>query len=345
MKRYTGQKALYEAISRSRGKAKQGSILEKLRPAAPPRQGGPVAQEPQPPVEPPDPESMALEPSELQAIEMPLQPIVEPETESEREPMAEMPPEPVEDASPESPEHIEPAVMPRPVERLASPIPPGRMQRWLRPRPVQFNEGRIEVSVPYYVGLIAVLTISVVVLAAYRLGQARSNGQVNDAGGPVQAAVDRSGVSASPPTRPASAEPVMTKTDRPPANPPAGTAGQPSVTAPATQGDHWIVLAQYRRYEDFEPVIKHFAGHGIQLGYVSLDRLREFFAANKLNSRQLSGDGYLLVTMDYFENPNAAGTDGYKMKQEIIRIGALYRGKAPRVWSRLRRSISVMLTR
>ncbi len=32
MKRYTGQQALYEAISRSRAKTKQGSILEKLRP-------------------------------------------------------------------------------------------------------------------------------------------------------------------------------------------------------------------------------------------------------------------------------------------------------------------------
>ena len=32
MKRYTGQQALYEAISRSRAKAKQGSILDKLLP-------------------------------------------------------------------------------------------------------------------------------------------------------------------------------------------------------------------------------------------------------------------------------------------------------------------------
>ena len=51
MKRYTGQQALYEAISRSRAKAKQGSILEKLRPESF-KPEDPAVQAPTPPTEP-----------------------------------------------------------------------------------------------------------------------------------------------------------------------------------------------------------------------------------------------------------------------------------------------------
>ena len=51
MKRYTGQKALYEAISRSRAKAKRGNILEKFLPEAA-RQEKPAPEEGQPQVEP-----------------------------------------------------------------------------------------------------------------------------------------------------------------------------------------------------------------------------------------------------------------------------------------------------
>ncbi len=73
----------------------------------------------------------------------------------------------------------EPVVKPRPIERAAHLVVPSPVQTWLKPRPVQLNEGRIEVSVPYYVGAIAGLVVLVVVLAAFRLGQAGSDGQVN----------------------------------------------------------------------------------------------------------------------------------------------------------------------
>jgi hypothetical protein len=102
------------------------------------------------------------------------------------------------------------------------------------------------------------------------------------------------------------------------------------VASTKTQGDHWIVLAQYRRQEDFVPVVQHFAEHGISLAPVSLERAREFFAANGLNVGVLpSGDGFLLVTTDAFNNPKVVGTDGYTMVQKIADVGAQYKGKAP----------------
>jgi hypothetical protein len=54
------------------------------------------------------------------------------------------------------------------------------------------------------------------------------------------------------------------------------------------------------------------------------------FAKYNLDAGRLpSGDGFLLVTADFFENPRLAGTNGYKMLQKIIEVGARYKGKAP----------------
>ncbi len=99
----------------------------------------------------------------------------------------------------------------------------------------------------------------------------------------------------------------------------------------AVQGDHWIVLAQYRRQEDFEPVVQHFRRERDQSWRrVAALSLRKYFATNDLNAGVLpSGDGFLLVTADAFGNPKIAGTDGYKMKQRITEVGAQYKGKAP----------------
>ena len=156
MKRYTGQQALYEAISRSRAKAKQGSILEKLRPE-PSKPEKPAIQESTPTVGPEQaaeqtPGPAVQEPVEPQAAETPLQPQAEPEPPTQ--PVVETALEALSEAAAEPAESVEPVVRPRPVERVAHLAPPKPVQAWLRPRPVQLNEGRIEVSVPYYVGAI-----------------------------------------------------------------------------------------------------------------------------------------------------------------------------------------------
>jgi hypothetical protein len=92
MKRYTGQKALYEAISRSRDKAKQHSILEKLRPvlSKPPTTPG---QEIGPAMTPEQTEQTPVqELAEPEVVEMPPAPAVE--LPLQAEPELELPPEP-----------------------------------------------------------------------------------------------------------------------------------------------------------------------------------------------------------------------------------------------------------
>jgi len=316
MKRYTGQQALYEAISRSRGKAKRGSILEKLRPVLP-KEGDPVAPQPQPPaeltqlpVETPGP--VVLEPSEPQAAEMPPQPVVE--QDAQVEPLVESLPEVVTPS--------EPAVKPRPVERLASAVLPSRVQAWLRPRPVQFNEGRIEVSVPYYVGLIAALVLCMVVLIAFRLGQARAGGQ-------APAAVNPGGVSAERPARPAAGNPATTDASRTLPNAPAVTADQKNVVPAVSGGDHLIVLTTYGTDRDLEPVRQHFARYGISLEILPLDRAAEVWVQCGFDPATAPrGSGFWLVTR-LCSNPKIPGSDGEKLKQRITEVGALYKGKAP----------------
>jgi len=45
---------------------------------------------------------------------------------------------------------------------------------------------------------------------------------------------------------------------------------------------------------------------------------------------QLENGQYLLRTVEqYVRNPASPGTDGFEAKREIIRVGALYKGKAP----------------
>lgn len=330
MKRYTGQQALYEAISRSRAKAKQASILEKLRPE-PPQPDDPAAPS-QPPMEPeqtpaPIQEPAAQEPIEPQAVETP-QPVVE---EQAQPVPVELPPEPASEVSPEPVDQFEPTVWSRPAERVLHPASPSPVKTWLRPRPVQLNEGRIEISVPYYVGVIAGLVILVVVLTAYRIGQGRSNGQVADAAGKqVQPGTDGSGARPNPPMGTSPQNTTATDTGRPQSNPGSPTATRQGAAVAASQGDHWLVLATSKQESDFEPVVRHFAEHGIKLGVVSFSALREHLTKVGLNPGVVpSGDGFLLVTYDALENPNVPGTDGYKMKQKITEVGALYKGKAP----------------
>ena len=56
---------------------------------------------------------------------------------------------------------------------------------------------------------------------------------------------------------------------------------------------------------------KHFAEYGIET---------EIFRQN---------NSYFLVTRNRYDNPSKAGTDGYKARQQIIKVGAEYKGKAP----------------
>lgn len=276
MKRYTGQKALYEAISRSQRKAKRGSIIERLR-SPTPKPDKPAREEPKPPP-------------------------VGVEGPAEVPPAAEERPEPG-------------AVEPRPVERVGRPASPGLGQTWLRPKPVQLNAGRVEISVPYHVAIAIALAVVLLILVAFKLGQISRNAQAT--AGTVG--------SGAPAGRPGRAAPQDAATAG------AGRAKLDTPVAPPAAGgrDHWIVLAQYKRRADLDKVVEYFGSHGIALGVMPLDeQSRQAFADLGFNASVLpSGNDYLLITKDLYNNPQNPGTDGYEMKERIAELGAKY--KAP----------------
>lgn len=177
--------------------------------------------------------------------------------------------------------------------------------QWRRkPRVVQYNNGRIEFSVPYQMGIAVVLGLVVVMLLAFRAGQ--RSVVVEKAGAnspPVNAARNRQ-------------DPVVggnkaVRNDTTPEKATMQDSGK--VGAAATTGSNVIVLVQYRSERDLVPVRAHFASYGIATEIVPL------------------GGQYFLVTQDrYNYNSFAPGGDGYLAKQRIAEVGADYKGKAPK---------------
>jgi len=177
--------------------------------------------------------------------------------------------------------------------------PPGTTQWPTRPRIVQFNAGRVEFSMPYQLAVAVLLGIVFLVLLFYRLGQ----WSVSE----IQ----------KPNTADMTAVPDGIEVPRPG---PGEAVGQPQPLPPAAPaadtGDHVIVLVEYARRADLVPVQRHFAEYGVETEIVPK-----------------SDGGYYLWTKSRYGNPERPGTDGYveirKAKQRIVRIGALYKGRAP----------------
>jgi hypothetical protein len=172
-----------------------------------------------------------------------------------------------------------------------------------RPRMLQFNAGRVEISVPYEYAVAFVLFIVLIGLLAYRAGQRQGQSLQVGPIGPVD--LQGSVKNASLPS-------VDTRGI---AKIPESGAGKETrriekVRMVEPLADHRIVIQQYQVYADLVPVQKHFAEYGI---------------GTEIEQR---GDWYFLATQDRFENPEKPGTDGYAMKQKIMEIGASYR--APR---------------
>ncbi len=323
MKRYTGQKALYEAINRSRAKAKRSNILERFLPElAKQRKGLPNAESrvegPKPPVPKGLGTGLTEAPVEPPAAKEPLPPVLE----ASREAMAAW-----EEAALDRPQEPEKAELPseKPVapaafklgaieetDPLADRIPMG----W-RLKPLQLNDGRIEISVSYPVGIAVALAVILVILASFRLGQ---RFPVAKAKGGVET---KTLARAAPPDGVPAAGAEKTPTAD------AQRAGSPASGATQPQGDNWIVLARHKNEADLEPVVAHFAKNGIALRIYELGWLRQQLSAQGLTAAGLpSGDGFLLVTNDFYVNPQSPGTEGYKMIQKIVSVGASY--KAPK---------------
>jgi hypothetical protein len=308
MKRYTGQKALYEAISRSRAKAKRGNILERFLPEAA-RQEKPAPEEGQPQVEPISASSDALpvakEPPPLPVAEKPREPVVVGDSANlKRFAETELPPE----------KPVLPEVRPQPVAKIDRPVPSGPVQMWWRLKLLQLNAGRIEVSVPYHVGIVAALVVILVVLAAFRIGQ-KYSGSKPKVIAPTKAATE--------------AAPSNAATEVPAVKPPPSDVPTASTKAaePASQPkDHWIVLARHKQRAELELVKEYFDKNGVKLTIVPLVDARRIFGERGLNVAALPrGDDFLLVTSDYYNNPQNPGTDGYAERQKIAELGKKYR--------------------
>jgi hypothetical protein len=177
------------------------------------------------------------------------------------------------------------------------PAEPGPEEaRWpTRPNVVQVNAGRIEISIPYQIAIALLLGLVVMVLGAYRLGQASS---------PAEAEPTLRIVSPpdAPPTKPTKKEPT--------AKAPTAGSGKKNVAA-EQQGDHVIVLVQFRGRDHLVPVQEYFSENGIET--VIMPRANGWF---------------FLVTKERFFDTEKPGGRGYAVKELIHRIGPSYAAPA-----------------
>ena len=190
---------------------------------------------------------------------------------------------------------------------------------WKKPRAVQFNVGRIEFSMPYQLGIALILGSVLVILAAFQLGK-KLNLTENKSNNPFVKAARTSFTENTkeqqqepeivPRSAPVEEESALLKIEEPKEDPKEEPTPTETV-APTSTGNNVIVLVQFGSQEDLRPVRAHFAEHGIETEIV------------------LEKGSYFLQTKNRYNNPGTPGTDGHKALQEIIKVGALYKGKAP----------------
>jgi hypothetical protein len=182
----------------------------------------------------------------------------------------------------------------KPVEKPEAVAPEAKNPvRWpTKPRAVQFNAGRIEMSVPYPLAVVVMLGVVAVVLVAFRVGQ----------GTPIRVADDAGTPAGENSTEPAGVEfpDILAGRQEAP-------AAENRETVVASTGDNCIVITQYTTDRDLKPVQKYFAENGIE------------------TEIEKSAGRYFLVTKRLYENPNRGGTDGYAALQRIKEVGANYR--------------------
>ena len=170
----------------------------------------------------------------------------------------------------------------------------GRATHWPRkPKLVQFNAGRIEISLPYPLAIAVLLGVVLLFLVALWLGE---TGYLN------RKRITNSAGTVLNGRRTAVGEGMVGSDDE---------RISPDVGKTVTgTGNNRIVIQTYDKRADLELVQYYFAEGGIET-----------------EIRQIGDTFYLVTTMDKYENPDREGTDGYAAKQKIIEWGARY--KAP----------------
>jgi hypothetical protein len=181
---------------------------------------------------------------------------------------------------------------------------------WRKPRVVQFNVGRVEFSMPYQLGIALVLGSVLLIVAAFRLGQ-----YLTDSNSNVPLEVENV---VEPTTQEKSVEQQEVANVIEQASPVEEeksvllTNEEPEPVTPKSTGSNVIIIQQWGAREDLRPVQAHFAEYGIATEIV-----------------MENGNFFLQTKKNTYDNPRTSGTDGYKALQEIIRVGAKYKGQAP----------------
>jgi len=158
-----------------------------------------------------------------------------------------------------------------------------------KPRAIQFNRGRVEVSLRYDVAIVLALLALLCVMGAYRLGEHLSIKEASS----VQVES----------TAPAAAVLTTDRTTVTEAVEPAGAADEAVATG---GGDNWIVIATHQNEGQLAPVQQYFEGCGIET------QIRKV------------GENFLLHTKQTYGNPNRPGSDGEQVRRKIIELGRNY---------------------
>jgi len=124
--------------------------------------------------------------------------------------------------------------------KVEAPPPIAPPTPWRGPKALQFNAGRIEISIPYQLAIAFALGLVLIIVLAYWLGQARPKAAKGPEG--------------------------STRTNARSPGTDGATRGQPTGSpfgTGQTQGNYVIVIAEYSRQIDLEYVRQHFMEAGI----------------------------------------------------------------------------------
>ena len=168
-----------------------------------------------------------------------------------------------------------------------------RVSGWpKRPSVVQFNTGRIDISISYQIAIALLLGVVLLFLVVFRLGQ--SNSASADLDGKIPEGA-RSGTA------------LIAETPSP-----AVKAPQDTVPAEPTEsrGNNRIVLKEYSNVADLAQAKKYFEQFDIETEIKQIGRT------------------YWLRTVDKYENPGREGSDGYNALKRIKQVGANYKAPA-----------------
>lgn len=179
---------------------------------------------------------------------------------------------------------------------------------WLKkPRMLQFNAGRVEMSVPYQLAVAVLLSCILMIVVVFRLGQLSGPKSDESAGTVVRSTRSQPTVTELPTdtatqktvpvtTAPPILVPAEAKTEK-------SRKQEPSKTAAANR----IVIQICQEKKSLQPVVLYFAQHDIETEIFEID------------------GRYYLVSSKKYENPEKDGTNGFLAKKHIMEVGANYR--------------------